>query len=481
MTTAVKTQSPSGVLNQTIIVIFAVLAIVILWGANPFTPMTLVLASIIILVFMGLERPVFAVGALIIQQLTATGYMITTPFGFDISLRLLLLIFVGLVIWRSSRQTRFDLGPRALIVLLPAITLLILSLISNLINSGFDTAFKDFRDIITGLMILSFIPFAIGDISDLKIFCGITFVGITASALIGVMQHFNLLDMQSYTLIAKWVSYAGAGFRVPGMSETELELSYILSSGFLILTGVLLFKGLSPGIRRFIPVSMLIIAAATYFTYTRSAVIAIIIGLISLFLFIKTRIKGEVILVVMLIIAGFLVISPLGNQYLAGRSANNQEDSTVSRQILWQAGLGMALDHPIIGIGSDNFQSESPYYRSNVDPALLAYEKQQYWGYSTLGSVPPHNDFLNIWVSYGTPALIIFIALFILFMHNFINSFQISANGFIKGLSIGLAAALIAYGVNAFYHNALAAISLFWILGGLSVTVTKLAIQRKIC
>ncbi len=159
-------------------------------------------------------------------------------------------------------------------------------------------------------------------------------------------------------------------------------------------------------------------------------------------------------------------------------SESEQQDSAVARQILWQAGLSIALDHPVLGIGSEKFNSVSTQYQSNVDPSLRAYEKRNYWGYHTLGNEPPHNDFLNMWVSYGTLALILFIWLFIAILRNSINSYHRSSNSFIKGLSIGLAAALIVYGVNAFYHNLLATMSLFWILGGLSLATTKLALNK---
>ncbi len=139
----------------------------------------------------------------------------------------------------------------------------------------------------------------------------------------------------------------------------------------------------------------------------------------------------------------------------------------------------MALDHPIIGIGNANFNTLSTQYQSKVDSSLLAYEKQEYWSYRTLGSEPPHNDFINFWLSYGTPALIVFIWIFLMVARNFIYSYRISRNSFLRGLSIGLAAALVAYGINAIYHNVMATIPLFWILAGFSLAVSKLGYGGK--
>jgi O-antigen ligase len=476
MTTEANVQSQPGFLNRPISILFIILAIVGLWGFIYSYAAMVILAAIIVLLFFGLSRPVWAITALILQQFTITSYMITTPFGIDISLRLILLILVGLVIWRFQRLEKTGIGPKAKYLIWPALVLIGLALLSDLINSDSGTLFKNFRDMITGLMIMLFIPLAIRNIRDMKILCGAAFFIISASSLIGIMQHFNILGMQSATLVL----HTWPETRIPGMAETELELSYILSSGLLILAGVFLLKGFGQGMKGIIFGVMLIIAIATYFTYTRSAIIAISAGLISLFLFIKTRLKGELVLIAIILISGILASSPLADQYISGRSQDTQEDSTVSRLILWQAGLSIALDHPLIGIGSgkEQFTSISEQYQSKVDRSLIAYEKRAYWGYRTLGNEPPHNDFLNIWLSFGIFALIVFIWLFIVTIRNYLSAYRKSRSSFIKGLSIGLAAALIAYVVNAFYHNVMAAMSLFWILAGFSLAINKITLLR---
>jgi len=93
------------------------------------------------------------------------------------------------------------------------------------------------------------------------------------------------------------------------------------------------------------------------------------------------------------------------------------------------------------------------------------------------GTEAIHNDFLNMWVSYGTLALLLYLWLYVAILRNFINSYRSSKNQFIRGLSVGLAAALIAYAVNAFYHNLMDTIPLLWILAGFSLAVAKLAIR----
>jgi O-antigen ligase len=244
--------------------------------------------------------------------------------------------------------------------------------------------------------------------------------------------------------------------------------------------GIYLARVVRSGTRQFIVISMVLMAAALYFTYTRSALLALVLGLVALFLFLRTRIKGKIILAAMLLLIAFIAISGITEgHYLWGRAESIQEESSISRKILWQTGTAIAVDNPILGIGAYRFTEVSAQYSDKVDPSLLAWEQEQYWGYATLGSEAVHNDFLAVWVSYGTLALIAYLWLYFAILRNLLDSHRASTSRFIKGLSIGLAAALIGYAVNSFYHNAMGTLPLFWILAGFSVVAANLALRRQ--
>lgn len=476
MTTAAKVATRHSQLSTPFALLLAVLAVVLLWRIIPWGPTVLVLAVVGLMLLLGLNRPVWLIAAIVISQLTITTYYVNTPFGINISLRLVLLIIIGLILIRSYRQGQFNAGPQARSLLLPTLILIVISLISDIANTSAAVAFKDFRDLIAGLMILGFIPVAVRSVYDLKILGAVAFVGIASSALIGIMQNYNILGMQSVMLIPQIID---ADFRIPGMAESSLELSYVISSVFLVLFCLLFVKTLAPGLKLVMFSAMLVLAGAIYLTYSRSALIAIMFGIFSIFFFLKTRIRSEIVLVGFLLMSGILMITPLGNESIVGRAESSQENSSVARLILWQAGINIALDHPLLGIGTDKFYEVSAQYQSSVDTSLIAYEKQEYWGYRTLGNQPIHNDYLNFWVSNGTLALLAFIWIFIAIMHNLAIAFQYASNNFLKLLSAGLAASLVAYGVNTFYHNVLGTISLFWILGGLALAVAKLSISGE--
>lgn len=468
-----------ALLKGTQTIVLVIVGVVVIWSLSPVSPLMAVLLAVAALFLLGLRRPVWAMAAFLVSQLTATSYMVNTPFDITVSLRLLLLLLIGLLLWRSFAQKRIELGPMARRVLIPAVILLAVSVIANLANSGFDFAFKDFRNMAVGLLIIILLPAVVRNTKDLKILCGVAFIGFTASAIIGLMQHYQFFGIAQNTLIPGFLegSWEG-GARVPGIAESELELAYTLSISLPAVLGIYLVRGMKT--RWLLLLSAVPIGLALYFTYTRSALFALILGLVALALFLTTRIRGEVILAALLLGVGLIAATGiLGEQYFGGRAESVQEESSISRQIVWQSGIAIAMDNPVLGIGGDKFSVVSPEYASEVDPSLLAWEQETYWGYESLGSTAVHNDFLGVWVCYGTLALVAYLWLYVVVLRNLLDSYRASTTRFIKGLSIGLAAALVAYGVNAFYHNLFATMPLFWILAGFSLATAKLALKRK--
>ena len=461
-------------------IVLIMLAVVALWFLSPLSPITIALLAITALFFFGLKRPVWAMASFLVSQLTVTSYIVNNPLGIPISLRLSLLILVGLVLLRFRTHDKIELGPKAKRVLIPALVILGLSVVSNLINSGFDYAFKDFRNILAGLLVAIFLPLVIKDLKDLKILLGVVFIGITASALVGLVQHYHFFGFGQKTLTPGFLQQWGDQPRVPGVAESELELSYTLCIAALTVLGIFLTKGTNKSKRTLLGLSAVLMGLVLYFTYTRSALLAIILGLVALVLFIKTKVKPQFVLIGFILVIAFIEIFGMrAGISLGGRSASDQEESAVSRPILWQAGIAIAMDNPILGIGGNQFIKVSPSYSDRVDPSLIQWEKERYWGFRTLGNEAIHNDFLNVWVSYGSFALIAYLVLLVAIIRNFHDSYRVSKNRFIKGLSIGLAAGLVAYAANAFYHNCLDTMPLMWILAGFSIGIFKITLKTK--
>ena len=461
---------PRGITAATIIII-------ILWAVMQWNLSAITFLGVAILFIIGLKNPLWAVIAILISQMTITSYMIATPLV-DISLRLIMMLLTLYIIRGSLARKEVDFGPNVRKLIIPMVILMAIGIISNIVNPiPFDAAFRSFRNMFVGLLFIILLPAIIENPKQLKIICGITLVVATASAIIGILQHYNILGMAQATLTPDFLVEMG---RVPGMGETELELAFIFPVIIMIAFTVFITRGISFDRRNLIFIPMVAMLMALYFTYTRSALYAIGVGIISIFIFMRTRIKWGIILVIMAVLILLIeVTGVLGGTYLGGRSESGQEQSSVARDVLWQAGVAIALDNPIFGIGANRFVEISTQYAYRVDPALIAWEEDRYWRYTTLGNDEPHNDFLMMWLTHGTPALIVYIIIYFVIIYNLMYSFRNSNNRFVKGVSVGLAAGVITYIVNSFYHNLLATLPLLWILAGFSLVTAKLARREK--
>jgi O-antigen ligase len=458
-------------------IFFLVCIIVVLWAIMRDSLSTLIILALTALIIMGIKKPLWAMGALIISQLTLTDFLVPLPFV-SISLRLLLLVIIFIIVAKSLFSGELKLGPGARKLIIPMLIFILVTVIANFANIGFDLAFKDFRNLLVGFSFAIFLVAIIQDAKQLKTLGALTVIVITISAIIGIMQHFNILGMANATVYKGWMLNP-FDKRIPGIGETELELSYILSAAFIIILCLYFYKGVSSS-RRLILLSMILMLPALYFTYTRSALFAVGLALLSLVLFLKTHIKWQIILVILFLVIFFFVQTDiLGKSYFSGRSETSQLESTVSRDILWQAAIGIALDYPVLGIGANQFIIVSPRYASSVDPSLIQWENNRYWSWQTLGTLEPHNDYLNVWVSYGTIALVIYIWLHFAILRNLGISFRKAKGPFLKGMSLGLAGALITWVANSFYHNITGTLPLLWMLAGFSMVLVKLTANNK--
>jgi O-antigen ligase len=454
---------------------WVIILITLAWAILQWALSAFVFLAIVIVFVTGLKKPIWALAALLFQQFTVTSYMIPTPFV-DLSLRLVMILLTLFVLRGALARKEIDLGPHVKQFVIPAIILIIVTVLANSIDGiGFDALFRDFRNIASGLLFAILLPAIIENTKQLKIILIFCLVLAGASSVVSILQHYNVLGMAQATLLPNFMSVLK---RSPGMSEMELELSYMLSVTLIIIVGISVGKGLAN--KKLLALSAAPMLLGLWFTYTRSAFFALVCGLVSVWVFFRLRRHWWTILVILLIALVFLANSSvIAGAGVGGRSSIEQQESSVARAVLWQAGVAMISDNPLWGIGSGQFMGLSVQYTSRVDPALINWEANRYWSYRTLGNDPPHNDYLMMWVSYGVFALIMFLWLHFVLLHNFKRAFNKSHDRFLKGLSLGLAAGLITYVANSFYHNLLDTMPLFWVLAGFSLVTMKLAAKEE--
>ena len=186
----------------------------------------------------------------------------------------------------------------------------------------------------------------------------------------------------------------------------------------------------------------------------------------------KGKAKKELFLATLILGAAFLYYVDIkNNRYTQG---TGEDYSAATRLVLWEASTRLALDYPVFGIGGGRFKDMSQEYSSVVGPHELGNRDVT----NILGWQETHNDFLRVWVSFGTPAVLAFLWMFVGIFRNFFDSYRVASNRFLKALALGCFAALAAYTVNSGLHNVMDSVTLLWILGGLSIATTKLALAK---
>ena len=102
-----------NILYRPLGITLAIMTTVTLWWFMSGNPTILALLAISALFTLGLKRPVWAVAALLVSQLTITSFVVGAAEGFSISLRLLLLILTFIITWRAFVEKQLALGPGA--------------------------------------------------------------------------------------------------------------------------------------------------------------------------------------------------------------------------------------------------------------------------------------------------------------------------------------------------------------------------------
>ena len=195
-------------------------------------------------------------------------------------------------------------------------------------------------------------------------------------------------------------------------------------------------------------VSIIIIFIALILTYTRSAWVGLIIGIISLFMFSKSKTKVLKLIMPVLIILVILKPSTL-TQRLIQIDPESKEGSVVSHLRTFQTAEDAIYSNPILGVGYANLPSTG-------DMAAVA-----------RGRGVVHSAVLQLWAELGTVGLILFLFipgyLFYIIKRNANKNTQ----QFPIVINIGIISSLIAIVFQSIFIPGLDVI--FWILLGFSV------------
>lgn len=175
--------------------------------------------------------------------------------------------------------------------------------------------------------------------------------------------------------------------------------------------------------RIYLPVAAILIAVTLYLTYSRGAWLGIVAGLACIAFFSDRRIR---LAMLALLFIGAILAIPFLQTERAQSLFQIGTGTGFFRVSVWQSASAMIRDHPVFGVGLDNFLYEYPKY---IHPEA--------WREPNLSH--PHNVVLDFWVRLGFLGVVALAWMLWEFYRTGLRKIEMQ-----RGLAIGLLASMTA-------------------------------------
>ena len=352
--------------------------------------------------------------ARIITWTALAGYAFFAPASIAFSQLFVGLAAAGFIFYLIVMPDRRDivLPPRSIIVVIILYTLF--RLLSAIIAGTDPWSIREdwlFLPVIVGAIMFR-------DIKNLTLVLDFFAAGIAVMGVYGIWQHFVGIDFYHGVLLDRMTF----GYRAIGNFSTYLTFSglFALATIFLVPAA---FTAAAGKRRIGYLIASQIALACILFNYSRSSILALVVGIIALVLLISARYRKWVIMVLLLTLAIGMVISPdfLHRFKNLGATEFNVGYAN-SRLAIWQATLDMIADKPMTGVGPGNFHKEYIQHRQNRTGKDLSHA---------------HNDILNVAAESGVPCALLFVLLWFLVLYHLFRGYRRCPEGFQRGLILG--------------------------------------------
>jgi len=309
------------------------------------------------------------------------------------------------------------------------IFLVALSAFSLLIAENFGVAMREFRVVVFESSLFYFLlRVAPLEKRHLRRIVEALILAALVVSLIGLYQYFVTDDV----ITAEGVR------RIRGVYGSPNNLGLFLGRIVPILAALVLF-GNSSRRRAIYGLIALPVILCLYLTYSRGAWL---LGLPAAFLFLGLMQGRKALLVSLLVIVVIaLSLLPLiGTERLASLF-NTQSGTTFLRLKLWQASLNMIRDHPLFGVGLDNFLYQ---YRTR-------YVLPEAW--EELDLSHPHNIVLDYWTRLGILGVTAIAWLQFAFFRKSLRLYQRLDDQDLRALLLGLMASMVDFLAHGLIDN----------------------------
>lgn len=309
-----------------------------------------------------------------------------------------------------------------------------------------------------------------------RVLKGMVFVSVIVS-IYGIMQHF-LIDFlpRHETKIGATRSYAF--FDNPNFFGSYLVM--------MILIGIYLFLKETKFITlSYYYLTVVLLFVAMIYSGTRSAWVGFATGVLFLTLFVILKRKDlwkKWILIIFTVVAIFFILDKLENGGFQSRAKTIITESTAvvtkqttghegsNRYFIWEKSVSLIPEYFWLGTGPDTLKFVFP---------ATSEELATYMGDPNMIVDKAHNEYIQMAVTTGVPALLVYLFLIVYILAVVIKAARITDKDE-RLLLYGLLAAILGYMAQAFFNISVVPVApFFWILLGFTYGLSLYVIEEK--
>jgi O-antigen ligase len=273
------------------------------------------------------------------------------------------------------------------------------------------------------------------------------------------------------TVIHKYIGH-DVNFRAVSFSGNHMMAGGMLMMGLITAAGIVLFRMKNENGDHVPKIlyagGLLLITLGLLGTFTRSSWIGAAAG-VALLVFMVDK-KYFFILIIAAVVAAGLFWNTSFMQRFKESFDLKQGNSQSERIFMWESGLKMIKDRPIIGIGTGNVDEVYPKY---INPSAVERDAGHL-----------HNDFIQIAVIDGLPGLAAFLWIFVAFWIELYRAIKDTKNAVFRYVVMAALCVNIGFFLNGFFeYNFFSSqvALIFWYLMGLAfaaIRMEKKAVTR---
>lgn len=382
-------------------------------------------------------------------------------FYIDIPINFLVIGFIFCLIKYSLIKQRSEFNSKHLYVILFFITMILLSVI-----------FNDQQSFLVGIK--AYKSQYISPLAGLGIFC---FFDLDKKRAQNILSIFCLILLIN-AVIAIYYAHNGIlvdANRAVGIFDDKMLLAAAHMLILPMLLAIIVFvKNLPRRLKYFYEITLLFNIPAVILANTRIVWIGLLISFILILIIgVKNKIKAiSSILCIALFAMAVIYINPTSRARLysiSNLSINYQTgyQSNRERMLMWHSALTMFVDHPLVGVGLNNFHNE--YLEKYKDPTAI----EPQWH--------AHNVFLNTLAETGIVGFIGLMSLLIYLYYDVLKSWRENNDIVAKIYFFSLLTFSINFLTDVLFcgHYLKLPTYIFWLITGMYISLSRYAQIKK--